>query len=82
MESVGEHHVRYRGPNRPGQIGAGFHHDGNIGGCAVGDGESKAIALHTNAYAIRNDQRIPWHCRKTSTGREGTPSCRARQIAD
>jgi len=78
--TVGERDGLNRSPNRPGQIGAGFHHDCKIG-CA-GDVEPKLIALHAKAGIACLDQRVPQDRRETGIGGEGTPAGGSRQIID
>ena len=55
--AAGERHVRQRGPNRIGEIRAGFHHDGDAR--RAGDVEPKLIVLHAKVAVAGLDQRIP-----------------------
>ena len=71
-QTVGQGEALQRSPNRAGQIGASFHHDGDVAG--AGDVESKLIALHakpapaglnlwvpTNLSAASRKGETKWH---------------------
>jgi hypothetical protein len=62
-QTVGKRESLEWSPNRAGQIGAGFHHDGDIG-CA-GDVETKLIVTYAKTRTASFYQRVPQHGRKT-----------------